>query len=85
MPEIDRQGGLAFYMYFFDTGKHHVPHVHVKFGEYELVLSIADAQELAGYLPDKWRNKARKHVLTNKQKLKKMWVLAVNGKQPGTI
>ena len=48
MPLIAMFYGLIVRMYFFDTDKHHVPHIHVEFGEFSVVLAIADGGLEAG-------------------------------------
>ncbi|WKV52171.1 type II toxin-antitoxin system toxin DhiT [Dickeya fangzhongdai] len=85
MPEIDRMVGLIFYMYYYDTGKHNSPHVHVKYSDYELIVDINTGVEIVGYLPTKQRKIALRHIKANKSKLLKMWKLAVNGNNPGNL
>ena len=40
MPEIDALLGLSFCLYFFDNKQHKLPHIHVKYGSYELIIAI---------------------------------------------
>lgn len=40
MPEIDALLGLSFCLYFFDNQQHKLPHLHVKYGDYELIIAI---------------------------------------------
>jgi len=37
-------------MYYFDTRQHHRPHIHVKYQEQEVVLSIPEGEVLGGQL-----------------------------------
>lgn len=40
MPEISRFQGMAIKMLFLDNDKHHKPHVHVYYGDYEASVGI---------------------------------------------
>ena len=40
MPEICRFYGLVIKMIFIDQDKHHKPHVHVYYGEYEASVAL---------------------------------------------
>ena len=42
--------GIIVSMYYFDNRQHHVPHIHVKYQEQEVVLSIAEGAILEGSL-----------------------------------
>ena len=53
MPAISMFYGILIYMYYFDNKKHHLPHIHAKFGENEAILSIANGETLEGELPSK--------------------------------
>jgi hypothetical protein len=37
-------------MYFFDNKQHHMPHIHVKYQEQEVVFSIPDGEIIEGQL-----------------------------------
>jgi len=38
--------GIIVSMYYFDHRKHHLPHIHVKYQEQEVVLSVPDGKFL---------------------------------------
>lgn len=40
MPRLSEFFGLAVYMYWFDTQKHHVPHFHVRYQGSEAVYAL---------------------------------------------
>jgi len=42
--------GIIVSMYYFDNRRHHLPHIHVKYQEQEVVLSIPDGEVLEGEL-----------------------------------
>ncbi len=53
MPTISMFYGVIIYMYFFDNRKHHSPHIHAHYGEYEAVVAIDDGEILTGDFPIK--------------------------------
>ncbi|MCL5050142.1 MAG: DUF4160 domain-containing protein [Firmicutes bacterium] len=85
MPEIDAWMGLSFRMYFYDDQQHSKPHVHVCYGEFELVIAIKTGENLAGYLPSRQRKRAEEHVAKYEVQLLAMWELAVKGINPGKL
>lgn len=85
MPEVDAFLGLSFCLYFFDNQQHKLPHVHVKYGGYELVLAIETAECLEGYLPTKQRKRAESHITNYREQFLIMWNRAVNGMNPGKL
>ena len=85
MPEIDAFLGLSFCLYFFDNKQHKLPHLHVKYGSYELIIAIETGESLEGYLPNKQRKRAESHIAQNKQQLMLMWQKAVTGENPGKL
>lgn len=50
MPELSRFFGIIIYMYFNDVGKYYKPHIHAKYGEYEIVLFL-DGEILESAMP----------------------------------
>jgi len=53
MPRISEFFGIAIYIYHLDQGVHHAPHFHAEYAGEEVVISIPDAEVLAGSLPSK--------------------------------
>lgn len=85
MPEIDTLLGLTFHMYFFDNQRHQLPHIHVKYASYELIIAIETAHCLQGYLPIKQRKLAEAHIKKHRKQLLVMWNKAVKGINPGKL
>jgi len=85
MPEIAAFLGLSFCLYFFDNKQHKLPHLHVKYGSYELIIAIETGESLEGYLPGKQRKRAEKHIAQHRQQLMLMWQKAVTGENPGKL
>ncbi len=50
MPVISMFYGVIVLMYYFDNRQHKLPHIHVRYGEEEVVLSIPDGEVLEGSL-----------------------------------
>jgi hypothetical protein len=46
MPVISMFYGIIVYMYFFDSGKHRKPHIHVKYQGEEVVIGIPEGDVL---------------------------------------
>ncbi len=51
MPVISMFYGLIIRMYFFDTDRHHMPHVHVEYAGSNVVFVIGDGEILSGAIP----------------------------------
>ena len=47
VPELSNFVGIYVYMRFNDVGQHYKPHVHVKYGDFQAVVSL-DGELLAG-------------------------------------
>ncbi|QOL14043.1 type II toxin-antitoxin system toxin DhiT [Dickeya dianthicola] len=85
MPEIDRLAGLIFHLYFYDDHRHHLPHIHVCYGNHELIINIRTGTEIEGYLPNNKRKLALAHIRAYRQPLLSMWERAVVGRNPGKL
>ena len=82
----DRCIAWAFILFvFFDNKQHQLPHIHVKYGSYELIIAIEKGECLEGYLPNKQRKRAEAHIENNRVKLMAMWEQAVAGINPGKL
>ena len=81
MPVIAMFYGLIVRMYFFDTDKHHVPHIHVEFGEFSAVRAIADGEVLAGEIPKAKLKLAQAWAEIHRDDLMADWKLAVEGRE----
>jgi hypothetical protein len=47
MPTISIFYGIRIMMYFYDTGKHDMPHIHAEYQNDEAVFSILDGDIIA--------------------------------------
>lgn len=85
MPTISMFYGILIRMFFYDTDKHNVPHVHAEFQGDVGVYSIPDGELLAGKLPLKKHKMVVAWIAIHEDELMADWDLAVNGKKPFQI
>lgn len=78
MPEISRFQGLTIKMIFIDKAKHHKPHIHVYYNEYEASVAI-DGELLSGSLPIKKLNLLQAWLILHEEELYNAWNNAVRG------
>lgn len=72
-------------MYFRDNKQHDVPHIHVRYQEFEVILSIPDGAVLDGTIPGKKMKLVHAWVELHRDELLADWVLALSGEQPFKI
>ena len=51
MPIISQFYGIIIRVYFNDTEKHYLEHIHAQYNEFDAVYSIRDSSVLEGKLP----------------------------------
>jgi hypothetical protein len=68
MPEISRFLGIIIQMYFEKESKHHKPHIHIYYNEYEAVIGL-DGELIEGSLPTKQRKLIEAWIILNEEKL----------------
>lgn len=78
MPELSRFMGMIIKMIFMDSEKHHKPHVHVYYGEYEASIGI-DGELLAGAIPVKQLRIVSAWLAIHEDELYAAWNNAVRG------
>jgi hypothetical protein len=71
--------GIIVSMYYFDTQRHHVPHIHVRYQEEEVVLSIPDGEVLEGSLKRNKMKLVQAWIEIHQDELMANWDLASNG------
>ena len=79
MPAISFFYGLVVYLYYYDEGQHHEPHVHVRYQDQEAVLRIPDGEVLDGGLPGRKLRLAQAWMEIHAEELEANWALAVSG------
>ncbi|MBF0309438.1 MAG: DUF4160 domain-containing protein [Magnetococcales bacterium] len=81
MPVISMFYGLIIRMFFFDADRHHVPHIHVEFGEMHAVFCIADGEILVGELPRQKVRLVQAWIELHREELLADWKLAMEGNE----
>ncbi len=79
MPVISMFYGVIVMMYFFDTAKHHLPHIHIKYAEFSAVIAIADSELLEGDIPKNKLRLVMAWIEIHRDELMANWELAKNG------
>ena len=85
MPAISTFYGIIIYMYFMDNKQHNTPHIHVKYQEHEVIVSIPDGAVLEGNIPKPKMKLLQAWIELHKDELVADWELAVSGEQPYKI
>ena len=73
--------GIIIYMYFMDNKQHKTPHIHVKYQEDEVVVSIPEGDVLEGDIPKSKMKLLQAWIELHKDELVADWELAVSGQQ----
>ncbi len=85
LPTISMFYGILIRMFFRDTDKHYVPHVHAEYQGKVAVYSILDGALLAGGVPPNKHKLVVAWIEIHQEDLLADWNLAVNGKKPFPI
>jgi len=85
MPSISMFYGLIIYMYFKDNRQHKAPHIHVKYQDHEVVVSIPEGEVLGGSIPSPKMKLLQAWIELHKDELIADWELAVSGQHPYKI
>ncbi|CAN5429213.1 DUF4160 domain-containing protein [soil metagenome] len=79
MPVISMFYGVIIMMYYFDTDKHHLPHIHIRYGEFSCVVSIVDSDLLEGEIPKNKMKLVLAWIEIHRDELMANWQLAISG------
>ena len=85
MPRISEFFGIVIYMYYQDNRVHHTPHFHAEYAGEEVVVSIPDAEVLAGSIPPKKEKLVKAWAVLRERELQQAWAAAVEGEPPQKI
>jgi Domain of unknown function (DUF4160) len=80
MPTISMFYGILIRMFFMDTDRHHLPHIHAEYQGDTAVYSIPDGKLLAGSIPSKKEKLVVAWIEIHQDDLLADWNLAVTGK-----
>lgn len=79
MPIISMFYGVVVAMYFFDTGKHKQPHIHVKYQGEEAIVGIPAGQLIEGGIQSSKMKLVQAWIEIHRDELMADWDLAVAG------
>ena len=71
--------GIIVSMYFFDSRRHELPHIHVKYQGEEAVLSIPEGEVLEGKINGKKLRLVQAWIEIHREELMADWELASQG------
>ena len=78
MPIISQFYGIIIRIFFKDTQKHYLEHIHVQYNEYDAVYSINDIKLLEGSLPQKQHKLDIAWMEIHKEELNALWIVSQN-------
>ncbi len=81
MPILAMFYGIIVRMYYADNKQHHVPHIHVEYGDEKAVFAIADGKLLAGKFPKNKTHLVQAWIEIRREELTANWKLAVKGEE----
>ena len=73
MPIVSQFYGIIIRIFFKDTEKHYLEHIHVQYNEYDAVYSIESTSVLEGKLPLKQHKLVVAWMEIHKEELKALW------------
>ena len=71
--------GLIVSMYYLDNKQHHLPHIHVRYQDEEVIISIPDGNVIDGMIKQNKLKLVLAWVEIHKEDLMADWFLASNG------
>ncbi len=84
MPIVSQFYGIIISMYFNDTDRHHLPHIHVQYAEYRCSVDF-DGNILSGTIPNKQKKLIVAWIELRKEDLNTLWNMIQTGKGAFTI
>jgi hypothetical protein len=85
MPELSRFFGIVITMHAEAGERHNIPHIHARYGEHRVALSIATGDVLTGSLPKPQLRLVQAWVELRRTELEKDWQLLMTGRTPKKI
>jgi len=71
--------GIIISIYYLDNKKHHIPHLHVKYQDQEIVVTIPEGTILDGEIPVNKMKLVQAWIEIHKDELMADWELASKG------
>jgi hypothetical protein len=85
MPTISMFYGILVSMFFEDTDRHHLAHIHVRYAGEKAAIAIIDGRDLAGAFPPKQLKLVQAWIEIHQDELMADWELAKAGEHPYPI
>jgi len=85
MPTISMFYGILVAIFFEESERHHLPHIHVRYSGEKASIAIEDGRILAGGFPSKQLKMVQAWIEIHKDELLADWELAVSGEEPFRI
>ena len=80
MPIISQFYGITISMYYNEyKGKHHKPHIHIKYNNYRIIYDF-ECNILEGKMPKKQKKLIEAWIIIHKMELNKLWNIMQEGK-----
>lgn len=81
VPVISMFYGIVVRMYFYDTDRHHAPHIHVQYAEQSAVIQIPEGEILSGAIKATKLKLVQAWIEIHQEELMADWQLAKEGQQ----
>ncbi len=85
MPVISMFYGIVVQLFFFDNDKHNLPHIHVRYAEFNASIDIETGEIIVGEIPRRQLKLVQAWVEIHRDELMANWSLAVEGNTPFQI
>ena len=85
MAELSRFFGIVIRMFAEHGGRHHKPHFHAVYQDYEAVFTISPVEILSGSMPNKQQRLVVAWAEIHQDELQAAWSLLDGGKKPSSI
>jgi desulfoferrodoxin (superoxide reductase-like protein) len=79
MAVISMFYGIIIYLYYDDNKRHHLPHIHVKYQDEEVVLSLPEGEILHGKIKANKMKLVQAWIEIHSEELLANWELATTG------
>ena len=84
LPIVSQFYGIIISMYFNDTDRHHMPHIHVHYAEYRCTFYF-NGNILSGNIPNKQKKLVEAWIELRKEDLITLWNMLQSGNNGFTI
>ena len=74
MPIISQFYGIIITMYFSESDRHHLPHIHARYNEYKASYDL-ESNKLTGKMPNKQDKLIQAWIQIHNEELNSLWIL----------